>query len=128
YYFAGSKVIIDALFERNAATYELGKHRIIYRCDKVSSSFTCSPGEMRMGDMNRLNELAEFSVDFAKSYEGEMQTFDHMKLGYVFSGIMNDNIYQWNYGKDICSIAQAIHNDEYGFPVIGHVYTNPSLS
>ncbi len=125
YNFAGSKQLIDALFSLNKATYSLNKHRIIYKCQQVSPLFTYSPGQMQMSDLNRLNELTTFSVAFSKAYDNQDKTFEEMKQ-IVFSGIMNDNFYQWNYKNNICSVAQAIHGD-YDFPVIGHLFTNPAF-
>jgi predicted GNAT family acetyltransferase len=125
YEFAGNKNVIDALFKLNAAEYEMQKHRIIYKCKQVKSDFTYSSGEMQMGDLNRIDELANFSVGFNEDYFGNKVDLEYMKE-VVFNGIMNDNIYQWNYNNNICSIAQAIHGD-YDFPVIGHFYTNPAF-
>ena|ERR1017187_7847707 len=72
-----------------------------------------------------LEQLSKFSVGFNEDYFGEKQDINSMKE-IIFSGIVNDNIYQWNYNQNICSIAQAIHGD-HDFPVIGHFYSNPDF-
>ena len=125
YAFAGTKPLIDALFKQNQATYTMSKHRIIYKCGEVSKLFKYSSGQLQMGDLSRLDELAKFSVSFAKDFDGKEEEFDHMKQ-IVFDGIMNKNFYQWNHGNNICAIAQSMYG-EYDFPVIGHVYTNPDF-
>lgn len=125
YNFAGSKSVIDALFNLNHATYDLNKHRIIYKCKQVSSLFSYSPGAIQMGDINRLEELTKFSVAFSKEYDGQEKSYDEMEQT-IINGIANENFYQWNYNNNICAIAQTMHGD-YDFPAIGHVYTNPTF-
>ncbi len=122
YNFAGTKKVIDALFDSNNATYKLIKHRIVYRCQQVISSFTYSPGEMQMADIDRLDELTKHSVAFTKEYDGQIKSYEEMQQT-ILNGIMKDNLYQWVYENEVCAIAQATH-DNYGFPIIGHVYTN----
>jgi RimJ/RimL family protein N-acetyltransferase len=124
YQFFGTKQIIDALFHKHKVEYDEQKHRIIYQCKDVSSDFTYSPGQMSMADPLRITELTSFNVGFAKDYYGDTQEFSKA-VQIIASGIEKDNLYQWKLGNQICAIAQAIHGDEYDFPVIGHVYTNP---
>lgn len=125
YQFFGTKQIIDALFQKHQVEYDEQKHRKIYECKKVTSNFEYSPGMMSMADEQRLLELASFNIAFAKEYYGDTQDLDKA-IQLIASGISNDNLYQWNLQNNICAIAQAIHGD-YDFPVIGHVYTNPSF-
>jgi hypothetical protein len=71
YQFAGSKKTIDALFELHQAEYEMQKHRVIYKCSAVSPDFKNAPGNMQMGDINRVEELTALSEGFAKEYFGD---------------------------------------------------------
>lgn len=123
YQFFGTKQVIDALFQKHNVEYVEQKHRIIYECKEVAKDFVYAPGQMSMGNENRLPELSAFNVAFTKDYYGTDQDVEKA-MQTIISGISNDNLYQWNYGKDICAIAQAIHC-EYNFPVIGHLFTNP---
>ncbi len=124
YQFFGTKQIIDALFQKHGVEYDEQKHRMIYECKSVSQDFRYSPGFMSMADEQRLFELASFNVAFTKDYYGDTQDIDKA-VQLIASGISNDNLYQWNFESNICAIAQAIHN-EYDFPVIGHLFTNPT--
>jgi hypothetical protein len=123
YMFFGTKQIIDALFLKHKVEYNEQKHRIIYECKKVTQDFVYAKGQMSMGDGSRLLELSAFNVQFSKEYYGTEQDFEKA-THIIASGITKDNLYQWNDGQNICAIAQAIH-EEYDFPVIGHVFTNP---
>lgn len=125
YQFFGTKQIIDALFKKHTVEYDEQKRRMIYECRSVRSDFQYSPGEMSMADEQRLLELASFNVAFTKEYYGDKQDFEKA-VQLIASGISNGNLYQWNFKNNICSMAQAIYND-YDFPVIGHVFTNPKF-
>ena len=67
-----------------------------------------------MGDIEKLNLLASFSVGFDKEYDGRIIDLEHEKR-IITGGIMNDNFYQWNHDGNICSVAQAMP-DEYDLP------------
>jgi predicted GNAT family acetyltransferase len=125
YQFFGTKQIIDALFKKHNVEYDEQKHRIIYECKSISIDFEYSSGKMGMADKQRLIELASFNVGFTKEYFGDSLDLEKA-VQFIASGISNDNLYQWNLDKNICAMAQAIHSD-YDFPVIGHVFTNPSF-
>ncbi len=124
YQFAGSKRTIDKLFELNNASYEMDKHRVTYKCSAVSDPFIQAPGKMQMGDIARLDELAELSRGFAKDYYGENKSYAQA-TGLIVSGIEEDSIYQWVDNGVVCAMAQSMYG-EHDFPVIGHFYTHPS--
>lgn len=125
YQFFGTKQVLDALFQKHQVEFTEQKHRIIYECKEVKKDFVYAPGQMSMADKNHLLELAAFNVLFTKEYNGIIQDFEKA-MHDMASGISNDNLYQWNYRENICALAQAIHN-EFDFPVIGHVFTNPNF-
>lgn len=125
YTFFGTKQVIDALFRKFNVEYEEQKHRKIYECKNVTDNFVYSSGQMRMGDITRLEELSLFTSQFNEEYYGDNKK-DVDPSAIIFSGIMNDNLYQWNLEGEICAIAQAMHN-QFDYPVIGHVFTNPSF-
>lgn len=125
YQFYGTKQAIDALFLRYNVEYSEQKYRKIYECKKVAENFEYAPGEMFMGDISRLQELSYFSSLFNKEYYGDNEKIiDPSKI--IMDGIAHDNIYQWNLGNEICAMAQATY-EEYNFPIIGHVFTNPNF-
>jgi len=123
YQFAGTKPTMDALFQLNNASYEMQKHRIIYKCTEATHDFTYASGQMQMADIGRLRELIPLSEGFANEYYGK----DHPQgdaASRVIAGIQADTLYQWVDNDFVCSIAQSLH-DEHDFPVIGHFYTDP---
>ncbi len=124
YQFAGSKATIDALFRLHGKDYELQKHRVIYKCTAVANNFIPSPGQMQMGDIRRLNELAVLSSGFSRDYYGERDSIEE-GINRIIVGIQSDSIYQWVDNGRVCSIAQSL-NEDYDFPVIGHFYTHPT--
>jgi RimJ/RimL family protein N-acetyltransferase len=122
--FAGSKGLIDALFEKYEATFDVTKHRIIYKCSQVSEDFSYSPGSLTMGNPDNLEALAEWGVAFSKDYDGTIRSKEEARAT-IISGIRKDNIYQWQDNGKVCAMAQVML-DEYDFPVIGHFYTDPA--
>lgn len=124
YQFAGTKATLDALFKLNEAVYEMQKHRIIYKCEKVSDDFVPASGRMEMADIDRLNELVSLSEGFSEEYYGK-ENDEGDAATRIISGIQADTLYQWVDNHQICSIAQSLH-DEHDFPVIGHFYTDSS--
>jgi predicted GNAT family acetyltransferase len=125
YYFAGSKNILEALFALNNSSYRLEKYRIIYKCEKVTEDFEYAPGELHMGDISRLKELANLSRAFIKEWDGQEKSLEEQKRN-VAAGIANDNFYQWLYRTNIAAIAQVMC-EPYDFPVIGHLYANAAF-
>ncbi|PWT95845.1 MAG: hypothetical protein C5B52_16960, partial [Bacteroidetes bacterium] len=89
YQFAGTKATVDALFKMNDAEYEMQKHRIIYKCEKVSENFITAPGRMEMADIGRLDELIPLSEGFTEEYYGKEDN-DGDAATRVITGIQAD--------------------------------------
>lgn len=124
YQFAGSKQTIDKLFEYNHASYQMQKHRVTYKCTKVSEPFKLASGRLEMASADRMQELAKLSVGFAKDYYGITKSIEEAAQ-LILNGIHADSVYQWVDNKRVCAIAQTMYG-QFDFPVIGHFYTHPS--
>ncbi len=125
YEFAGTKALIDGLFQYNDATYELQKHRIIYRCTAISAPAPASQGRPIVGDPHRLPELIPMSISFVKEYETRIIT-SQTAAASLMKSIRESGLYCWEKERQICSVAEVLTND-YDFPVIGHFYTPANL-
>src|ERR1700754_1380979 len=68
YNFAGNKGLIDALFQKYSALLEIDKHRIVYKCSRISENFTYSPGNLKMGNSQHIHLLTEMGIAFSKAY------------------------------------------------------------
>lgn len=122
--FFGTYDIIDSLFKKNNVEFKTIKHRIIYDCKVPTKDFIYTYGELVMGDINKLEELANFNIGFTKEYFGDVQPLEKA-ISTILAAIQDKNLYQWNIDDEIGGIIQAMHN-EFDFPVIGHVFTNPN--
>jgi hypothetical protein len=122
--FAGSKRLIDSLFAKYSATFDVTKHWIIYKCTQVSDNFTYASSSLKMGNPEHIHILTEMGVAFSIAYDGTARSKEEA-MATIGMGIRNDNIYQWEDNGKVCAMAQVM-NDEYDFPVIGHFYTDPS--
>jgi predicted GNAT family acetyltransferase len=125
YHFAGSKIVIDALFERHGVKSSVQKHRVIYRCQKVNDQFSYAPGELQMASMHDFSELVKMSVKFTKDFDGADSTHEQMAAT-VIKCIETNSLYQWVCNNRICSIVQG-EREEYDFPVIRHFYTDTAF-
>jgi hypothetical protein len=60
------------------------KHRIIYKCSAILPDFEYAPGNMQMGDMEKIEELTVLSEGFANEYYGDKYEAENSV---------------WNYGR-----------------------------
>ncbi len=125
YHFAGSKNVIKELFAFGNRTYKTVKDRNFYTCRQLDNNFICSAGKMTIGDLSKLDELTDLSVQFTESYE-KKKGISSEQQAIVRAGIINNIFFQWTQNNCICSVIQAIEN-QHDFPVIGHFFTNPGL-
>ena len=84
-----------------------------------------APGNLQMADPTRIKELANLSRAFVKDWDGKIVSLEQQKRQ-VAAWIEQNNFYQWVYNTNIVALAQVMY-EEYDFPVIGHIYTNPAF-
>jgi len=123
YTIAGNKDIIDTVFAPYNFESEILKHRIIYKCEKVSD-LNYASGQCEMAQPHHIEWLAPYGVEFSKDYYGaDLKTEDEM-VSSTLSSIAENNMYIWTDQGEIVSMVQAMHN-EHDFPIIGFFYTPP---
>lgn len=124
YTFFGTKNIIDSLFSKFNVEYSEQKHRIYYQCDKVTEPFEYAAGEAQMANEEDLLELVKLGNIFVDEFYDEEKPSDNV-FNIMLSGIQKRNIFCWRLNDKLVGIAQ-VNYDEFDFPVIGYVITNPS--
>lgn len=126
YVFYGTKQVIDALFKLHNAEFREIKHRIIYECKIVNPNFKCSSGHLRNSSHLDIHNLSRFHILFENEYSHKNPSIEEA-FQFVDGSIKCRNLYQWNdSNNNICAITQVLDN-EYDFPIIGHVFVNPNL-
>lgn len=125
YQFFGTKNIIDCLFDSYEIEHTEQKHRKYYECSFVKQPFKYTKGDFSVADINRVNELIEFSKIFNEEfYDGQKQV-KGIEAN-VLGGIESQNLFQWVFEDNLVGMVDVIHN-EYAFPVIGHVFIHPEF-
>lgn len=122
---AGTKDVISKLLSLHSITdFDIEKSRNIYECRKAADDFQYSLGELQMCDDSDLDTLAEYSMAFAKEYDGTVIAPIHAAAN-VMSSINNSAMYQWVSNNKICAVSQTMMEAGCSYPIIGHVYTAP---
>ncbi|WP_170179846.1 GNAT family N-acetyltransferase [Flavivirga rizhaonensis] len=124
YTFAGNKLVIENLLNSHNSPYTIQKHLSIYRCDKVNPEFEHNTGTCKLADLKDFEELVQLSLYFTEEYDGKREDINEMK-SVIASGISEENLYQWSDNDSICAIALVMYREQFGFPEIGHLFTNP---
>lgn len=121
--FAGDKKTIENLLYFKSLNFEVEKHLVIYRCEKLNPDFRISPGGMRLVDRNEAQELIKLSLDFTEQYEGIRENPIEMEAA-VENEIREKKLFVWD-AKGICALAVEMNRQSFDYPEIGKLYTVP---
>ncbi|KFF03199.1 hypothetical protein IW19_20000 [Flavobacterium reichenbachii] len=121
--FAGDKKTIENLLLFKSLHFELEKHLVIYRCEKLNPKFRVSEGRMRLADQNEAQALIKLSLDFTEQYEGIRESPFEMKAA-VEKEIREKILFVWE-ADGICGLAVEMNRQSFDYPEIGKLYTVP---
>ncbi len=123
--FSGSKNIIDYLFKKFDVSYEESKYRCYYNIESIDPDFNAAEGKLEMADINEIQLLAEYIDNFNSEFY-EDNKIDEEGIHVAWSGIQNNNLYQWSLNGKPVAIAQVNFSD-FDFPLIGFIYVNKNM-
>lgn len=121
--FAGDKETIENLLQLKKIKFNVEKHLITYKCERLNKTFKLSSGQMRLAKPSDRNYLANLSVHFTEEYDGNKESLSDMQK-VVHNEMMSRSLYVWedNY---ICAMAVEMNRQEFEYPEIGKLYTVP---
>lgn len=123
--FSGSKNVTDYLFKKFNVSYEETKYRCYYNIESIDPDFDAAQGKLEMADINEIQLLAEYIDNFNSEFY-EDDKIDEEGIHVAWSGIQNNNLYQWSLNGKPAAVAQVNFSD-FDFPLIGFIYVDKNM-
>lgn len=121
--FMGKKDLILELFGKYSLPYTIFKDRLVYTCNKVSSTDKVQVGKVENARFDDFDELVKMGMDNNfEEYDGKgTKTILQMQNG-IAHGITNDKLFVIKDEGDVCSMLQVINGPDES-PMIGNLFT-----